>query len=97
MEKDLDDCREGATSPAPKRRRKITRKKRNQNLLLATDSAIDRLEQMTRPGSDIDSMDIKDLKSLISSIKDLTTVSAELDTENTQGGVVILPEVVQDD
>ena len=44
-----------------KKRVKKSRKTRVKNLMLATDSAIDRLEQMTRPGGEIDSMDIKDL------------------------------------
>lgn len=81
----------------PKKRVKKSRKTRVKNLMLATDSAIDRLEQMTRPGGEIDSMDIKDLKSLITSIKDLAGVSAELQGDTPAGGVIILPEVKSDD
>ena len=80
-----------------KKRVKKSRKNRVKNLMLATDSAIDRLEQMTRPGGEIDSMDIKDLKSLITSIKDLAGVSAELQGDTPAGGVIILPEVKSDD
>lgn len=80
-----------------KKRVKKSRKTRVKNLMLATDSAIDRLEQMTRPGGEIDSMDIKDLKSLITSIKDLAGVSAELQGDTPAGGVIILPEVKSDD
>ena len=43
-------------------------------------------------------MDIKELKSLISSIRDLAAVSTELTGEAKQtGGIVILPEVKQND
>ena len=62
--------------------------------MLATDSAINRLEELTRPGGEIENMDIKELKNLISSIKELTSVSSELSDENRPiGGVVVLPEV----
>ncbi len=80
-----------------RRKRSGKQKKRTANLLLATESAIDRLEQMTRPGGEIETMDIKDLKSLISSIKDLTSVSAELESDPITGGVIILPEVKQNE
>ena len=85
---------------APKgRRRKSAQnpKSRTHNLLQATDSAIARLEQIARPGGDIENMDIKDLKSLISSIKDLAGVALELNGEKTVGGVVVLPEVITND
>ena len=43
-------------------------------------------------------MDIKELKNLISSIKELTLVSGELSDKNrSAGGIVILPEVNIDD
>ena len=85
---------------APKgRRRKSAQnpKSRTHNLLQATDSAIARLEQIARPGGDIENMDIKDLKSLISSIKDLAGVALELNGEKSAGGVVVLPEVTTND
>ncbi|MBQ5764955.1 MAG: hypothetical protein IIW03_02285 [Clostridia bacterium] len=75
----------------------LTPKRRTKNLLLATDSAIARLEEMSRPGGDIENMDIKDLKSLISSIKDLAGVALELNGEKSAGGVVVLPEVTTND
>ena len=76
------------------KRRRQSDKKRKRNLMLATDSAINRLEELTRPGGEIENMDIKELKNLISSIKDLTSVSCELSDENRPiGGVVVLPEV----
>lgn len=88
-----------ATTATAKRKRGPgrSRKTRAKNLMLAADSAIDRLEQMTRPGGEIDSMDIKDLKSLITSIKDLASVSAELQGDTPAGGVIILPEVKTDE
>lgn len=76
------------------KRRRQSDKKRKRNLMLATDSAINRLEELTRPGGEIENMDIKELKNLISSIKELTSVSSELSDENRPvGGVVVLPEV----
>ena len=80
-----------------KREKALTPKTRAKNLLLATDSAIARLEAIARPGGDIENMDIKDLKSLISSIKDLAGVALELNGEKTVGGVVVLPEVITND
>lgn len=74
-------------------RRKKNNKSRAKNLMLATDSAIERLEIITRPGGEIESMDIKELKSLISSIRDLAAVATELSGETNSGGVVVLPEV----
>ncbi len=88
---------EKAEATKKRGKRKSKQKKRTANLLSATESAIDRLEQMTRPGGEIETMDIKDLKSLISSIKDLTSVSAELDSDRLTGGVVVLPEVRQNE
>ena len=87
--------KKGELQNTPKRRRKSgTKKSRTKNLLSATNSAIDRLEQITRPGGDIESMDIRDLKNVISSIKELTAVQAELSEENSAtGGVIVLPEV----
>lgn len=80
------------------KRRKKSNKARAKNLMLATDSAIERLEKITRPGGEIEDMDIKELKSLISSIRDLAAVSTELTGEAKQtGGIVILPEVKQSD
>lgn len=74
-------------------RRQQSDKKRKKNLMLATDSAINRLEELTRPGGEIESMDIKELKSLISSIKELTGVTLELSDNRQSGGIIILPEV----
>ena len=85
------------STPKNKRRKSATPKSRTSNLLLATDSAIARLEQIARPGGDIEIMDIKDLKSLISSIKDLAGVAMELNGEKSAGGVVVLPEVKTND
>lgn len=77
-------------------RRKQSDKKRKRNLMLATDSAINRLEELSRPGGEIETMDIKELKNLISSIKELTSVSLELSDQKQIGGIVILPEVNTD-
>lgn len=74
-------------------RRSQSDKKRRKNLILATDSAINRLEELTRPGGEIDQMDIKELKNLISSIKELTSVSLDLGEQRQSGGIVVLPEV----
>ncbi len=80
------------------KRRQQSDKKRKRNLMIATDSAINRLEELTRPGGEIENMDIKELKNLISSIKELTLVSGELSDKNkSAGGIVILPEVNIDD
>ena len=70
-----------------------SRAERSENLLLATDSAINRLRDLSRQGGEIENMDIKDLKNLISSIKELSTISSELVGGEEKGGVVILPEV----
>lgn len=83
-----------SASHTRKYRKKVNRTK---NLLLATDSAITRLEAITRPGGEIENMDIKELKNLISSIRDLATVAAELNGEKQAGGIVILPEVKTDE
>ena len=64
---------------------------------MVTDSAIERLATIIEPGGLLEEMDIKDLKNLISSIKDLTTVSNELQEEKEVGGVVFLPEVKDDE
>lgn len=74
-------------------RRSQSAKKRKKNLILAADSAINRLEELSRPGGEIENMDIKELKNLISSIKELVGVSLELSGEASSGGVVVLPEV----
>ena len=74
-------------------RRSQSDKKRRKNLMLAADSAINRLEVLSRPGGEIENMDIKELKNLISSIKELVGVSLELSGEKQSGGVVVLPEV----
>ena len=77
----------------PPTRRSQSDKSRRRNLMLATDSAINRLEELTRPGGVIEEMDIKELKSLISSIKELTSVSFDLSEPKQSGGIIILPEV----
>lgn len=88
---------QAAKSPTAKRRRKPTAS-RTKDLMLATDSAIERLEIITRPGGEIEQMDIKELKNLISSIRDLASVATELSGEQKQkGGVIILPEVRMDE
>ena len=74
-------------------RRSQSDKKRKKNLMLAADSAINRLEELSRPGGEIENMDIKELKNLISSIKELVGVSLELSGNGQSGGVVVLPEV----
>lgn len=77
----------------PTQRRSQSDKKRKKNLMLAADSAINRLEELSRPGGEIENMDIKELKNLISSIKELVGVSLELSGSGQSGGVVVLPEV----
>lgn len=77
----------------PAQRRSQSDKKRKKNLMLAADSAINRLEELSRPGGEIENMDIKELKNLISSIKELVGVSLELSGSGQSGGVVVLPEV----
>ena len=84
---------ENSKEKPPVKRRKQSNQKRKRNLMLATDSAINRLEELTRPGGEIEEMDIKELKNLISSIKELTSVSLELGESTKSGGIVILPEV----
>ena len=86
-----------AKKKSPKKRKSAKyfrqeKERREDSLLFATDSAIDRLKVLSEPGGAIDSMDIKDLKNLISSIKELSVLSVELG-ENPTGGVVVLPEV----
>ncbi len=78
-------------------RRNQSDKKRKKNLMLAADSAINRLEVLSRPGGEIENMDIKELKNLISSIKELVGVSLELSGSAQSGGVVVLPEVKLND
>lgn len=80
-----------------KKLKKKTEKERSKSLLFAADSAIDRLKNLSMPGGEIDSMDIKDLKNLISSIRELSTISGELAEGKQSGGVVILPEVRADE
>ena len=77
----------------PAQRRSQSDKKRKKNLMLAADSAINRLEELSRPGGEIENMDIKELKNLISSIKELVGVSLELSGSGQSGGVVVLPVV----
>ncbi len=77
--------------------RKMSATKRSRNLLFAADSAIDRLKNLSEPGGEIENMDIKDLKNLISSIRELSVISAELSGEENSGGVVVLPEVKMDE
>ncbi len=74
-----------------------SKKSRTKNLMLAADSAIERLEAITRPGGEIEQMDIKELKNLISSIRDLASVTGELKEEKERGGVIVLPEVPPDE
>ncbi len=86
------------TNPKTPKRRSQSDKKRKKNLMLAADSAINRLEVLSRPGGEIENMDIKELKNLISSIKELVGVSLELSGEAVHtGGVVVLPEVHMND
>lgn len=87
----MDNENQAEKRSAP--RRSQSDKKRKKNLMLAADSAINRLEELSRPGGEIESMDIKELKNLISSIKELVGVSLELSGGKPQGGVVVLPEV----
>lgn len=91
------DFMQNGPSKKQKEKSVLSPKRRTKNLLLATDSAITRLEEISRPGGDIENMDIKDLKSLISSIKDLAGVALELNGEKPAGGVVVLPEVITND
>ena len=83
--------------PENKKVRKKSNKQRSQSLLFAADSAIDRLRNLSEPGGGIEDMDIKDLKNLISSIRELSTISAELSGEERGSGVVVLPEVKLDE
>lgn len=87
----MEDKNSEIKKPAP--RRQQSDKKRKRNLMLAADSAINRLEELSRPGGEIENMDIKELKNLISSIKELTSVSLELSDDRQSGGIVVLPEV----
>ena len=92
----MDEVNEKEKSNTDKRqvkKRKMSRKKQTKNLMAAVDSAIERLGESAGPGGEIEEMDIKDLKNLISSIKDLSMVSLELSDEKTTGGVIVLPEV----
>lgn len=84
---------ENSAEKKPAQRRSQSDKKRKKNLMLAADSAINRLEELSRPGGEIENMDIKELKNLISSIKELVGVSLELSGSGQSGGVVVLPEV----
>lgn len=69
------------------------RLKRQQSLLLVTNRAIDRLCDITNDKELMNSIDIKDLKNLTSSVKELLCLSGELDGEAETGGVIFLPEV----
>ena len=95
----LDDATASTTilneNPPIKKRRSKSNARRTKELMNATDSAIERLEIIARPGGEIEQMDIKELKNLISSIRDLTNVANELSGEqkNPSGGVIVLPEV----
>lgn len=96
-----DNMRDGAVSEKGAERplagrKRSSKKRRSESLLLATDSAIDRLKALSQPGGEIEQMDIKDLKNLISSIKELSAISDDL-SEDKAGGVVILPEVKIDE
>lgn len=84
---------ENSSEKKPVSRRSQSDKRRKKNLMLAADSAINRLEELSRPGGEIENMDIKELKNLISSIKELVGVSLELSDGGKSGGVVVLPEV----
>lgn len=84
---------ENSADKKPAQRRSQSDKKRKKNLMLAADSAINRLEELSRPGGEIENMDIKELKNLISSIKELVGVSLELSGSGQSGGVIVLPEV----
>lgn len=81
-----------AAKNTKKNKKRSSPKKRSESLLLAAESAIDRLKVLSEPGGEVEQMDIKDLKNFISSIKELSAISTELNDGNSSG-VVILPEV----
>lgn len=90
-----------ATKSAPKQPRKKRPRaggpaKRRNNLMQVTDRAIDRLCSLTEDEQLMDSIDIKDLKNLTASVKELLSLSGELG-ETSGGGVIILPEVQTND
>lgn len=89
----MDETADKKSKSALSYQKRRNAKNRKKNLNLAADSAISRLEKITRPGGDIETMDIKELKNLISAIKELTGVALELEESDRSGGVVILPEV----
>lgn len=77
-------------SARPKR---ANRQKQQKSLLQVTNRAIDRLCAITADEELMQSIDIKDLKNLTSSVKELLSLSGELDGDTGSGGVIILPEV----
>jgi hypothetical protein len=92
----MEEKADSSSKERDKRPRKMGNKKRKDNLLLATDSAIHRLKSLAQPGGDVEKMDIKDLKNFISSIKELSGISSDLN-DSTLSGVVVLPEVKIDE
>ncbi len=93
----MSDDAKASKRKSKKGRSVKSKKSRTKNLMLAADSAIERLEAITRPGGEIEQMDIKELKNLISSIRDLASVTGELKEEKERGGVIVLPEVPPDE
>ncbi len=77
-------------SARPKR---PNRQKQQKSLLQVTNRAIDRLCAITADEELMQSIDIKDLKNLTSSVKELLSLSGELDGDTGSGGIIILPEV----
>ena len=77
----------------PARPKRPSRQKQQKSLLQVTNRAIDRLCAITADEELMQSIDIKDLKNLTSSVKELLSLSGELDENAGSGGVIILPEV----
>lgn len=63
------------------------------NLLHITEKAINRLYSLAEDDELMENIDIKDLKNLTASVKELLSLSGELSEKSAVGGVVILPEV----
>lgn len=64
------------------------------SLKAVTEKAIDRLYNMAEDKELMQSIDLKDLKNLTGSIKELLLLSSELEPQKqTASGVIFLPEV----